>query len=522
LAFLYLGVFAISVICSLVLTRWVRGLAVARGWVTAPDTRRHLHPVPLPRLGGVAVFLAFYLTIFFTLAASRIFRGMNVIFSVRDLLPIGVAGFIILLLGIYDDLHGIKPYPKIAVQAAAGLILFAGGLRFHFFAGLFHGQTLPWFFDLPLTLLWVLTITNAFNLIDGVDGLAAGSALFSTVVFFVVALVNHASLAPFLVLALAGSILGFLHYNLNPATIFLGDSGSLFIGFTLSALALQSAEKAPTIVAVAIPVVSFGLPILETLLSIVRRWIGGRPLFEADREHIHHKLLALGLSPREVVIVLYAVSAIFGLLSLFLLRPSGAAIGVVLVILGCGIWIGVQHLGYLEFGELRRIAQRTVDHRKTVINNLAIRHAIQDLRSVRDYDHFVQILVAAFAASDFDGFELQMRSLPKQIVSRQGLRIVPNREGHPCLQWRKPQAASAQLTENSWRLDLNLVGMNGTGPASLTLYRFYCDSALQLYVNLLTSEFPLALADAISRTVHQLRTVPSQRPRKEEVVAEAS
>src|SRR5207237_5770704 len=133
-----------------------------------------------------------------------------------------------------------------------------------------------------------VAITNAFNLIDGLDGLAAGSALFCTLVFFVVALQNHSWLGSLMSVALAGAILGFLRFNFNPATIFLGDSGSLFIGFMLSALALAGAQKTPTIVAVAIPVVSFGLPVLETVLSVVRRFLSGQPLFAADRGHIHH------------------------------------------------------------------------------------------------------------------------------------------------------------------------------------------------------------------------------------------
>jgi UDP-GlcNAc:undecaprenyl-phosphate GlcNAc-1-phosphate transferase len=150
---------------------------------------------------------------------------------------------------------------------------------------------------------------------------------------------------------LAGAILGFLRFNFNPATIFLGDGGSLFIGFLLSALALQGAQKAPTIIAVAIPVVSCGLPILETALSILRRFISGRPVFTADREHIHHKLLQRGLTHRQGVIVLYAVSAGFALLSLFLLWPTGSTLGLVLAVLGTGIWwpsILPRLAGFLE------------------------------------------------------------------------------------------------------------------------------------------------------------------------------
>src|SRR6202035_335549 len=203
--------------------------------------------------------------------------------------------------------------------------------------------------------VWVIGLTNAFNLIDGLDGLAAGSALFSTFIVFVVAIFSGSSSLSLLTIVLAGAILGFLRFNFNPATIFLGDCGSLFIGFMLSALALLGAQKAATIIAVAIPVVSFGLPILETVLSVIRRLISGRPVFTADREHIHHKLLQHGMTHRQVVIILYGVSAIFAMLSLFLLWPTGSSLGLVLAVIGVGIWIGVQHLGYLEFGELARV-----------------------------------------------------------------------------------------------------------------------------------------------------------------------
>src|SRR5207253_343777 len=157
---------------------------------------------------------------------------------------------------------------------------------------------------------------------------------------------------------------------------------------------------------------SFGLPILETALSVLRRLIGGRPVFTADREHIHHKLLQLGLSHRQVVIVLYAVSALFALLSLFLLWPTGSSLGLVLAVLGTGIWMGVQHLGYLEFAELRRVAQRTMEQRQIFINNLAIRRATEELKVARNYEQLCRILVAAFGTNDFDAFDLSVKLLP--------------------------------------------------------------------------------------------------------------
>src|SRR5204862_5375754 len=192
-------------------------------------------------------------------------------------------------------------------QAIAGTMLFAGGLRILDLPVLFGHYHFSWFAGLPLTILWVLAITNAFNLIDGLDGLAAGSALFSTLVVFVVAIFSGSAVVSLLTIALAGAILGFLRFNFNPATIFLGDCGSLFIGFMLSALALEGAQKAPTVIAIAIPVVSFGLPILETTLSVLRRLISGRPVLTADREHIDQKLSERDGSLRQVLIALYAV-----------------------------------------------------------------------------------------------------------------------------------------------------------------------------------------------------------------------
>src|SRR5579864_3313361 len=163
----------------------------------------------------------------------------------------------------------------------------------------------------------------------------------------------------------------------------------------LSALALAGSEKASTVIAVAIPVVSFGLPILETTLSVLRRLIGGRPVFTADREHIHHKLLQRGMSPRQVVIALYGVSAVFGLLSLFLLWPERNTLGLVLVVIGVGIWFGVQHLGYLEIGELARERGRTLDQRRVFTNNLHVRQAVEELRMAHDFDQVRKVLINA-------------------------------------------------------------------------------------------------------------------------------
>ena len=412
----------------------------------------------------------------------------------NTLLRIYVPACLIFCLGIYDDLRGAGPYLKFSVQAVAATMLFAGGMRVLDLPLIFGSHALPWFVGLPLTVLWVVAVTNAFNLIDGLDGLAAGSALFSTMVFFVVSLVTHSWLGSLMSVTLAGAILGFLRFNFNPATIFLGDSGSLFIGFILSALAMAGAQKAPTFVAVAIPVVSFGLPILETLLSILRRLISGRPIFTADREHIHHKLLQMGFSHRQVVIVLYAVSALFAMLSLFLLWPTGSTLGLVLAVVGTGIWLGVQHLNYLEFGELRRVAQRTIEQRQIVINNLSVRRAIEELKVAADFNQVRSILVAAFDSNDFDAFDLHLESLPGDQTSSG----ESNRHFH----WSKFPHMMAISSQPTWKLTLDLVATSNQPRGSLVVYRIYGPRDLQLDVNLLISEFPTALADALGRATH--------------------
>jgi len=458
-----------------------------------PREGRHIHQAPLPRLGGLAIFLAFSVSLSVWLGLSLIFPRLLDGLAATTLLRIYIPACLIFCLGIYDDLRGAGPWLKFSVQAVAAAMLFAGGMRVLDIPLIFGSHSLPWFVGLPLTILWVVAVTNAFNLIDGLDGLAAGSALFSTLVFFIVSLVDHSWLGALMSVTLAGAILGFLRFNFNPATIFLGDSGSLFIGFMLSALALAGAQKAPTFVAVAIPVVSFGLPILETALSVLRRLISGRPIFTADREHIHHKLLQMGFSHRQVVIVLYAVSAMFAMLSLFLLWPSGSTLGLVLAVVGTGIWLGVQHLNYLEFGELRRVAQRTIDQRQIVINNLSIRRAVEELKVARDFDQLRSVLVAAFASNDFDAFELQLKS-------PSGDENMHGETGRP-FHWSKFPHMMAISTQPSWKLTLDLMTSSNQRRGALVVQRTYSHRDLQLDVNLLTTEFPNALADALDRVL---------------------
>lgn len=495
--------FASALLLSFVLTKFVRDAAMRRGLVSRPASSRHLHNECIPRLGGIAIAASFLTATLTALVVARWTGSASGVLSFKPLPTVLPPALLILALGIYDDLCSASPYLKFFVQAIAGAMLFAGGLRILDLPALFGPHQFAWYTSLPLTILWVIAITNAFNLIDGLDGLAAGSALFSTLVVFVVAMVQHTSVIALVTLALAGAILGFLRFNFNPATIFLGDCGSLFIGFLLSALALYGTQKSPTIIAVAIPLVSFGLPILETSLSVMRRWISGKPLFRADSEHIHHKLLQRGMSHRQVVIVLYGVSALFALLSLFLLWPTGSTLGLVLAVIGVGIWIGVQHLGYLEFGEIRRVAQRTMEQRQIFANNVAIRRAAEELKCVADFQDLCGILNSAFEANDFDGFELRA-----ELPVGDGLGVAQPTVC-PHVRWKKRGALAFPGFGNSWSLTLDLVSTENYYCGRFLLFRSYANRDLQLDINLLTTAFVPALADALHRLAEHENFFPA-------------
>lgn len=491
MALMYFVGFVGALVFSFILTRTVRQVAVRRGWVVAPLSNRHIHRTPIPRLGGVAIYLAFVIQTLGMLGAAEYFN-FDLGLSPRTIFFVLAAGTMIFLLGLYDDFRPLKPIVKIAVQVVAATLLFFQGFRV-INVPFLPGEEYSTWVALPLTILWVLLITNAFNLIDGLDGLAAGSALFSTIAVFVACFLNANLQAALLMVTLAGAILGFLRFNFNPATIFLGDGGSLFIGFMLSAFALVGSQKKPTLVAVAIPIVSFGLPILETAISIFRRFLNGQPIFSADREHIHHKLMERGLSQRQAVVILYGVSAGCGLLSLFLATPGGGAVGIVLFILGLGVWIGVQRLGYHEFFELGRVAQRTIEQKQVIINNLAIRRTSVELSKAKSYDEIHQVLQRTFATNDFDGFSLKV--LPAVTETLFGLQ-----QAEPQVyEWSKPDEDGEKDLSAAWALKLELFSAQKQLLGEFAAYRAYSDKACLVDVNLLVSVFQTALSEALSR-----------------------
>jgi len=431
--------------------------------------------------------------------AMVVCRLLGIVSPLHAKAMLGLLGpsLIVFLLGLFDDLYPVSPYWKFAIQAVAAIWLYAGGYGIHNLGLIHGGQVLGWVYCLPLTILWVLLITNAFNLIDGLDGLAAGSGLFTIVVVFVMSLIVPNPFVTFLTIALAGATLGFLRFNFHPATIFLGDSGSLFIGFMLAALALAGSEKAPTIVAVAIPLVSLGLPILDVALAVVRRFLAGKPLFEGDKHHIHHKLLKLGLSQRNAVLSLYAVTAGFGFLSLVLLQQR-RAVALVLAVTGIGIFLGVQQLRYQEFAELLSMLQRVNRRRQILANHVSIRRAAEKLNECHDLGSMCQILRETLEPIGFDAVRF-LKSGKNGFSSSmlQPMCYLP--DGTWLFSW-----FAHEIAEPPWELKLELIVDSANRWGYLSLIRMSDENPLPLDLNMLNEEFRSSLCGAIERATARL------------------
>lgn len=309
------------------LTPAVKTLAEFLGAVDQPGGRR-IHRRPVPRMGGLAICAGFF-------AAALLFGRLT-----RPVTGLLLGALIIALMGAADDLIELSPRQKLAWQLAAALTAMAFGVRIDFLSCPGGAEA---FFALgqlsaPLTLLWLVGCTNAVNLIDGLDGLAAGVSAISSLTLFEAALLAGQPDAALLLSALAGACLGFLPYNFNPAVIFMGDVGSQFLGFVLACVSVIGAFKFHTLLTFAVPVLALLLPLADTVCSFFRRLLRGQSPFRADRGHFHHRLLAMGLSQKRAAATLYASSALPGLAALFL-AGRGRAMRIACLLLGALILV---------------------------------------------------------------------------------------------------------------------------------------------------------------------------------------
>ena len=362
-----LTIFSMPVLLSLFLTPFVIRYATRIGALDQPNERK-IHKYPIPRLGGLAIYSSFFIALMLSMyfypdlhpfATMPPHTGVMLVISLT----------LVLILGIWDDVRPMTPGRKFIGQFVAAAIVYAAGFRISAITHPLNMDLLNLgFFDFPVTILWIVGITNAFNLIDGLDGLASGVAGIVSLTICTISLLKGDMTTAMLALLLAGAVLGFLRYNYNGARIFLGDSGSLFIGFLLAILSMMSSTKGSAAFSILVPVLALGLPIMDTLLSMMRRLLRsifpeqkemksffGKlvVMFLPDRGHIHHQLIARGLSHKNVVLLLYVVSCIFGVGAFAVTATNNISMTPVLITIGIATFIGVSQLRYKEMGMLR-------------------------------------------------------------------------------------------------------------------------------------------------------------------------
>jgi len=312
---LYLIVFLASAALTLLLTPLARSLALKLGAVDRPSKRK-IHKKIIARFGGLSIFISFLAAIVIGLT---IFGNFGIKMSAKEynaLLGILYGGGLIVLIGLFDDIKGLPAVIKLLGQAVASFIAIYFGAQIFFVSTPFTRLVMLGAWAPVLTVMWMVAITNAMNLIDGLDGLATGITFIAGAVLFIVAFRMGQSDSAILLAALTGTAAGFLRYNFFPASIFLGDSGSLFFGFMLACASVVGVLKSTLVIALILPVAVLGIPIYDTATAIIRRTIAGKPIFEADTKHIHHRLLKAGFNQRQVVIIIYIACLILSLAAL--------------------------------------------------------------------------------------------------------------------------------------------------------------------------------------------------------------
>ena len=447
---------------------------------------------PIPRAGGVAIVVAATLSLLLLGLAWVPVRSL-VRFSGEELRPIYLAGLVILVLGVVDDIVRLRAAPKLLVEIAVAIGLYFAGVRASSVWLPFGIVELGQAFGLLFTVAWIVGITNAFNLLDGIDGAAAGSAIFALLAMFVASATLNQPLVALLAVALAGATLGFLPFNFPPARIYLGDAGSLFLGFMLATLALKGAAKGPAIVAIAIPIVAFGVPVMDTLIAVVRRAARGAPIFKGDREHLHHRLLDIGLTPAQAVGILYVVCAAFALGSMLFLNPNVRGVAVVLTMVGTIAWLAVRHLRLHEFFELARLAQRGMSQTRAISFNVQLRRAADALEAAESWDGIVELLAKLFAESEFDAVRL--------VVFGAG-------PAAPRTEYRLEDGAvvlrTVPIQPDEWGVHLPFVIGSDGARGELAVFRRYGRKPLLTDVNLIVETLRPSLSKAAGRVAAPL------------------
>jgi UDP-GlcNAc:undecaprenyl-phosphate GlcNAc-1-phosphate transferase len=420
LLFLALAAFVLS----LFLTPLVRNVALRLGFVDQPDGSRKLHRGPIPRVGGIAILLA-SLGAYGLLLLIRLTAGHIVLDGVPFALRLLPAVLLIFGVGLMDDVFNLRAWHKLTAQIIAAVLAWGSGIHLGAIGG--HPLSAP--FSFLLTIAWIVACCNAVNLIDGVDGLATGVGLFATITTLIAALLHHNIDLAFATVPLAGALLGFLRYNFNPASVFLGDCGSLTLGFLLGCYGIVWSEKSTTLFSIAAPLLALSVPLIDAGVAILRRFLRQQPIFGADRAHIHHKLLSRGLTPRRVVFVLYGFCGLAAAAALMLSETREKYHGFVIVVVFLAVLLGLRHLGYTEFSLAGKLALNGSFQRQ-LNAQLALLGFEEEIATCMAIEDFSQVLSTSCLKFGFSGVEMDLDGLVFQRVTGRGWRVRIDFPGH--------------------------------------------------------------------------------------------
>jgi len=489
LPLLLTGAFVTALALSLTGTYVVREWAIRKGFVDHPDDERRIHTRPTPNVGGIAVASATLLT--FGAWGSFVLPD----FTRRpEIIAMLAGGGLIFGLGVWDDIHHLRARTKFALQVAIASLAFVGGVRI---LGIEFGDV--WFSQLAglgswfVTVIWIVGTTNAFNLIDGSDGVAAGAAVFAAMSMGVVFALYGDPLGALMATILVGAAVGFLYFNFPPASIFMGDSGSLFLGFILATLGVITTQKATTILAVTIPIIAFGVPLLDTTIAIVRRYLRHEPIFAPDRGHIHHRLSDLGLSSRGVAGMLYIACAGCASLSLVLAAPGRTTVLPVFIVAGAVLLVVVQRLNVPELTELSRVVGRGFQQRSVISHNVRIHMLAASLESAGSVREVVDALREALGGTEFSEIEIWSRGRELEaLADADGVEVGVG--GH------RIRIEFERSIDPDQRYEIRLrMPLAGDPDARLSLYRRTTGPRLYTDVRLVARLLAPALSGALER-----------------------
>jgi len=340
-----LASFLVALILSNFLTPIAQKFGVRFGAMDIPDERK-VHLSAIPRTGGLAIFVVFLVTV--TIMHLIGTHVSLLVVGDRDLLFLLAGAMVSFGIGFFDDFRRLGPKIKFLFQIIGATLAFFGGARVG--AVLWEINILDYaVFSYLITVFWFLLLINAINLVDGLDGLAGGIVFFASLVMMLLSIIKHDYLTGFYFSIIAGAVLGFLRYNFNPASIFLGDGGSYFLGYAMASLSILGSVKSQTGAAIAIPLLALGVPLFDTVLSPLRRFLRGKEMFSPDKGHIHHRLVGMGLTTRKAVLIIYSITLALCVMAVVVTNLRDEQAGLFLVILGAGAGLLIRKLGYFEY-----------------------------------------------------------------------------------------------------------------------------------------------------------------------------